>query len=254
MKISWRCSVWLGVEAVRVSVLWTFWRSLLWILLEVQGIYFFLSDYLCSRKLAPPLFAKFVGRHLAAFPLPSVLSIYHHHHHHHQNHYHSRSTCLMIIIIKWRWGANPINLRFQLHQGGYPRMGRATEVPGSCDPPRSMLYRIGGGGRPLNIISFRWSHIAHNVAKMVCHSVSRRKGPWQIDCQNASLAVTSIPPRAAAFQMVWTNGDSKNRWEQSSVALERITHRSSAFRIKALLQGARHQAVPYEKPTEHLDL
>ena len=33
------------------------------------------------------------------------------------------------------------------------------------------------GGRPLKIISLRWSHIAHSVAKMVCHSTSRLKGP-----------------------------------------------------------------------------
>ena len=88
------------------------------------------------------------------------------------------------------------------------------------------------GGRPLNIISFQWSHIAHNVAKMVCHSVSRRKGPWQIDCQNASPTVTSIPSRAASFQMVWTNEHSKNRWEKSLIALEHITHPSFVFGTK----------------------
>ena len=25
-------------------------------------------------------------------------------------------------------------------------MGHATKVPGSYDPPRNMLYRVGGGG------------------------------------------------------------------------------------------------------------
>ena len=111
------------------------------------------------------------------------------------------------------------------------------------------------GSRPLKMISFWWSHIALSVAKMVCHFASRRKGPWTlIDCQKASPAVTLISPRAAAVQTGWTSGHSKNKWEQSSVAPEHITHPSTCFWNKALPQGARHQAAPYEKPAKNLDL
>ena len=89
-------------------------------------------------------------------------------------------------------------------------------MPGSCDPLAACCTTSVEGSRPLKIISFRWSHIAHSVAKMVCHSASRGKGPWQIDCQKASPAVTSISPRAAAVHTGWTIGHSKNKWEQSS--------------------------------------
>ena len=109
-------------------------------------------------------------------------------------------------------------------------------VPPRCQdraiPLAACCTALVEGSQPLKMISFRWSHIAHSVAKMVCHSASRRKDPWQIDCQKASPAVTSISPRAAAVHTGWTSGHSTNKWEQSSVAPEHITHPSSASGTK----------------------
>ena len=74
------------------------------------------------------------------------------------------------------------------------------------------------GVQPLNMTSFLWVQIDQSVAKIVCHSASRRKDPPLRDCHHASSEVTTSRLTPAAYHTSWAKGQAKNRCEQSSTA------------------------------------
>ena len=80
------------------------------------------------------------------------------------------------------------------------------------------------GVQPLNITSFLWVQRDQSVAKIVCHSASRRNDPPLRDLQNASSEVTTRWLTPAACHTSWAIGQVKNRCEQSSTALAHSGH------------------------------
>ena len=84
------------------------------------------------------------------------------------------------------------------------------------------------GARPLNMTSFSWIQMDHNVAKIVCHSCPRRNVPPPRDRQNASSEFTTRWPTPVTCHTVWAKGQTKNRCWQSSTALAHNGHSAGA--------------------------
>ena len=80
------------------------------------------------------------------------------------------------------------------------------------------------GEQPLNMTSFLWVQMDQSVAKIDCHSASRRKAPPLRDRQNASSEVVTSRPTSAAHHTSWANEQAKNRCWQSSTALAHSGH------------------------------
>ena len=80
------------------------------------------------------------------------------------------------------------------------------------------------GGQPLNMTSFLWVQMDQSVAKIDCHSDSRRKAPPPRDRQNASSEVITSRPTSAARHTSWAKEQAKNRCWQSSTALTHSGH------------------------------
>ena len=105
-------------------------------------------------------------------------------------------------------------------------------------PPRSQkdanplaLCRIASadGERPLNMTSFLWIQRDHSVAKIVCHSTSRRNVPPPRDRKNASSEVATRQSTPVSCHTVWAKGQTKNKCWQSSTTLTHIGHSTAAF-------------------------
>ena len=101
--------------------------------------------------------------------------------------------------------------------------------------------------------SFLWVQRDHNVAKIVCHSASRRNGPLPSDRQNASSNDTTRRPTLAACHTAWARGHTKNKCEQSSTTPTHSGH-STGVRNHLLPQCPRHQASSCEEPSKNFDL
>ena len=84
------------------------------------------------------------------------------------------------------------------------------------------------GARPLNMTSFLWIQMDHNVAKIVCHSSPRRNVPPPRDRQNASPEFTTRWPTPVASHTVWAKGQTKNKCGQSSTAPAHSGHSAGA--------------------------
>ena len=80
------------------------------------------------------------------------------------------------------------------------------------------------GVQPLNMTSFLWVQMDQSVAKIVCHSASRRNDPPLNDRQNASSKVATRQPTPAACHTSWAKGHAKNMCGQSSTALVHSGH------------------------------
>ena len=62
------------------------------------------------------------------------------------------------------------------------------------------------GVRPLNMASFLWVQRDQSVAKIVCHSTSRRNVLPPRDCQKASSEITTRQPMPVAWHTNWAKG------------------------------------------------
>ena len=67
------------------------------------------------------------------------------------------------------------------------------------------------------------------MAKIVCHSTSRRKVPPPRDRQNASSEVVTRRPMLVSCHTVWAKGQMKSKCWQSSTALAHSGHSTGAF-------------------------
>ena len=88
------------------------------------------------------------------------------------------------------------------------------------------------GVQPLNMTSFLWIQRDQSVAKIVCHSTSRRNVPPPSDRQKASSEVATRRPTPVSCHTVWANGQTKNKCWQSSTALAHSGHSTGAFGTK----------------------
>ena len=109
---------------------------------------------------------------------------------------------------------------------------RGTVVEGPRPPrcqkdanPLSLCWIASAEGvQPLNMTSFLWVQMDQSVAKIVCHSASRRKAPPLRDRQNVSSEVATSRPTPSACHTFWAKGQAKNRCGQSSTALAHNGH------------------------------
>ena len=100
------------------------------------------------------------------------------------------------------------------------------------------------GVQPLNMTSFLWVQMDQSVAKIVCHSASRRKDQPLRDRQNASSKVATSWPTPTSCHTSWAKGQAKNRCRQSSTALAHNGHSTGESRTmcchKDLVINRRH--------------
>ena len=101
-------------------------------------------------------------------------------------------------------------------------------MPKRCNPLALCRIASADGARPLNMTSFLWIQMDHNVAKIVCHSSPRRHVPLPRDRQNASSEFTTRWPTPVASHTVWAKGQTKNKCGQSSTALAHSGHSAGA--------------------------
>ena len=80
------------------------------------------------------------------------------------------------------------------------------------------------GVRPLNMTSFLWIKRDQSVAKIVCHSTSRRKVSPPSNRQKASSEVATRRPAPVSCHTLWANGQTKNKCWQSFIALAHSGH------------------------------
>ena len=83
-------------------------------------------------------------------------------------------------------------------------------------PPAACIMALMEGVTPLKMISFLWSHIAHNVAKARHQSFSRLKEPSIRELQNASSNEATRRATPAARYASCTIRHVKNKCGQSS--------------------------------------
>ena len=92
-------------------------------------------------------------------------------------------------------------------------------MPKRCKPPRVVLDSISG-----RVTTPEYDQMDQSVAKIDCHSASRRKAPLLRDRQNASSEVVTSRPTSAARHTSWAKEQAKNKCWQSSTALAHSGH------------------------------
>ena len=110
------------------------------------------------------------------------------------------------------------------YRGAIDKTPRPSRCQKDANPFALCWITSAEGVQPLNMTSFLWVHRDQSVAKIICHSVSRRNVLPLRDCQNASSEVTTRRPIPASCHTAWATGQVKKRCEQSSTSLMHNEH------------------------------